>query len=53
MAFCSPESLGEERPEEGVAALDVGVVHAAVPSQDALGGRLHALRRTNSRKPVS
>lgn len=43
MTLCSAEPLGEERAEEGVAALDVRVVHAPVTSQDPLRWRLHAL----------
>ena len=43
MTLRGAEPLGEERAEERVAALDVCVVHAPVPSQDPLGRRLHAL----------
>lgn len=47
MAPRGAESLGEERTEERVAALDVHVVHASVPSKDTLGRRLHALAHPN------
>ena len=49
MALRGAESLGEDGAEEGGAALDVGVVDAPVPAQDALGRRRHALGHANWR----
>jgi hypothetical protein len=44
MTVRGAELICEERAEEGVAALDIRVVHTPITSQDPLGRRLHALR---------
>lgn len=44
MTLRGAEPVCEERAEEGVAALDIHIVHTAISSQDPLGRRLHALR---------